>query len=133
MIRTDEEVREFMSSDYLPKSSPADIDRLLVLYPQDPALGSPFDTGDLNELTPQFKRLAALQGDLVFQAPRRFLLEHRSDKQKAFAFCKHKSLFHHVQRLTGSISSSEQEVQGDTQPWFGESLKAVGLLRSTEC
>ena len=30
--------------------------------------------------------MAALQGDLVFQAPRRFLLEHVSKTQTAFAF-----------------------------------------------
>lgn len=34
---------------------------LLALYPQDPAAGSPFDTGEQNALTPQYKRLAALQ------------------------------------------------------------------------
>lgn len=86
MTSTDEEVRSYISSNYLPVSPPADIDRLLVLYPQNPALGSPYDTGDLNQLTPQFKRLASIQGDLVFQAPRRFFLQHRSSKQKAFSF-----------------------------------------------
>ncbi|KAF7792591.1 hypothetical protein EIP86_003685 [Pleurotus ostreatoroseus] len=111
-ITTDEEVREFMSSDYLPKSSLADIDRLLVLYPQDPALGSPFDTGDLNELTPQFKRLAALQGDLVFQAPRRFLLEHRSDKQKAFAFLSKR--FKDTPNLGSSHGTDVQLAYGQT-------------------
>ncbi|KAF4622620.1 hypothetical protein D9613_009025 [Agrocybe pediades] len=48
--------------------------------------GSPYDTGVTNALTPQFKRLASLQGDLTFQAPRRFLLQNRSGKQTVFAF-----------------------------------------------
>jgi len=46
----------------------------------------------LNHLFPnfyfrsQYKRLAALQGDLLFQAPRRFLLEIISETQSAFAY-----------------------------------------------
>jgi len=31
--------------------------------------------------------MAAIQGDIVFQAPRRFLLENASKTQPAFAFC----------------------------------------------
>lgn len=49
-----------------------DIDRLLALYPDDPALGSPFGTG--NEtfgLGSEYKRMAALVGDVMTQAPRR--------------------------------------------------------------
>ncbi|KAI9059112.1 alpha/beta-hydrolase [Trametes sanguinea] len=56
------------------------------LYPNDPAAGSPFGTGDANELAPQFKRMAAFQGDAVFQAPRRFFLDQRSSKQPAWSF-----------------------------------------------
>ncbi|KAJ7053275.1 extracellular triacylglycerol lipase precursor [Mycena amicta] len=47
-------------------------DRLLELYPDVPALGSPFNTG--NEtfgLSSQYKRYAALLGDIMFQAPSR--------------------------------------------------------------
>ncbi|KAJ7595471.1 extracellular triacylglycerol lipase precursor [Mycena floridula] len=45
---------------------------LLNLYPDDPALGSPYNTG--NEtfgLSPEFKRISAIYGDLLFQAGRR--------------------------------------------------------------
>ena len=35
---------------------------------------------------PQFKRLAALLGDMTFQAPRRFLLEIASKTQPAYSF-----------------------------------------------
>jgi hypothetical protein len=37
-------------------------------------------------LRPEFKRLAAIQGDIVYQAPRRFLLENIPETQPAFAF-----------------------------------------------
>ncbi|KAF8964271.1 Alpha/Beta hydrolase protein [Flammula alnicola] len=41
--------------------------QLATLYPSDITQGSPFDTGILNALTPQFKRIAAFQGDGFFQ------------------------------------------------------------------
>ena len=50
----------------------ADVTELLKLYPDIPALGSPFGTG--NEtfgLSSQFKRASALNGDTVFQSQRR--------------------------------------------------------------
>jgi hypothetical protein len=44
--------------------------KLLDLYPQDPVAGSPFDTGDANQFSSQYKRLAALQvANLLFQLP----------------------------------------------------------------
>jgi len=58
----------------------------MVYYPQNITQGSPFDTGDSNALTPQFKRIAAFQGDAAFQAPRRFFLQQRSGSQNAWAF-----------------------------------------------
>ena len=62
----------------------------MALYPSDPAQGSPFDTGVDNALSPQYKRLAALQGDLAFQAPRRFFLRARADAhQRIWAFRTH--------------------------------------------
>ncbi|KAJ7216390.1 extracellular triacylglycerol lipase precursor [Mycena pura] len=47
--------------------------QLLALYPDIPALGCPFDTGnDTFGISPVFKQAAALLGDLVIQGPRRF-------------------------------------------------------------
>ena len=80
-----------MVSNYLPEANANDprIAELFKLYPSDPTQGSPFDTGYLNTLSLQYKRLAAIQGDLVFQAPRRFFLQNRADKQKTWAFCEY--------------------------------------------
>lgn len=50
------------------------IEATLLLYPNDPALGSPFDTGnDTFGLDPEFKRMSAIFGDYAFQALRRTL------------------------------------------------------------
>ncbi|KAI0298097.1 carotenoid ester lipase precursor [Multifurca ochricompacta] len=70
----------------LPNATDEEIDRLLTLYPEDVTQGSPYDTGLLNAITPQYKRTAALFGDLVFQAPRRFFLQQRSETQDTWSF-----------------------------------------------
>ncbi|KAI0754517.1 carotenoid ester lipase precursor [Daedaleopsis nitida] len=85
-VTTDETLRTYIRSNYIPEISDADMESILELYPEDITKGSPFDTGILNALTPQFKRMAAMQGDLVFQAPRRFFLEQTSAKQPTWAF-----------------------------------------------
>ncbi|THH17257.1 hypothetical protein EW146_g3519 [Bondarzewia mesenterica] len=85
-VTTDQEVHDYMSQIYLPTAPSADIDHLLELYTDNITEGSPFDTGTANALTPQYKRLAALQGDIVFQGPRRFLLQQRSGEQNTWSF-----------------------------------------------
>ena len=59
---------------------------MYTLYPNDPRQGSPFETGDENQLSPQYKRMSAIQGDLVFQAPRRFFVDTVSSKQPTWFF-----------------------------------------------
>ncbi|EKM49797.1 uncharacterized protein PHACADRAFT_131622 [Phanerochaete carnosa HHB-10118-sp] len=85
-ISTDAEVQTYFKTFYVPNATSSELDTMLQLYPQDPAQGSPFDTGDLNVLSPQYKRIAAILGDLVFQAPRRFFLTTQSSKQNTFVF-----------------------------------------------
>ena len=63
------------------------MDELLALYPQNVTQGSPYDTGNQNALTPEFKRIASILGDVVFQAPRRFFVQTVSDKQNTWSFC----------------------------------------------
>ncbi|PPQ98066.1 hypothetical protein CVT26_003292 [Gymnopilus dilepis] len=88
MSSTDAEFTSYIQQTLLPSANltSAELAQIASLYPSDPAQGSPFNTGVANALTPQFKRLAAFQGDLVFQAPRRFLLGARAGKQDVFAF-----------------------------------------------
>jgi acetylcholinesterase len=85
--RTTDELRAYLSEFFFPRASNSSIDKILELYPADPAQGSPFDTGANSTLgTPQYKRMAALLGDIAFQAPRRFFLDHQSSKQPTYAF-----------------------------------------------
>ncbi|KAH9970751.1 Alpha/Beta hydrolase protein [Lactifluus volemus] len=85
-ITTSADLHEYIATIILPDARREEIDKLLMLYPQDITQGSPFDTGEQNAITPQFKRNAAILGDIVFQAPRRFFLQQRSGKQKTWSY-----------------------------------------------
>ncbi|VDC05628.1 unnamed protein product [Peniophora sp. CBMAI 1063] len=85
-ITTEDELKEYILTYYAPGATDAEIKALLAAYPADVTKGSPFDTGALNAITPQFKRLAAMQGDFAFNAPRRFLLHQRASKQNAWSY-----------------------------------------------
>ncbi|KAF8838648.1 alpha/beta-hydrolase [Paxillus ammoniavirescens] len=85
-ITTDAQLEEYLRTYWLPDAPLTTIQELMQYYPADITQGSPFDTGILNALTPQFKRIAAFQGDAVFEAPRRFFLQNRSGKQPMWTF-----------------------------------------------
>ncbi|KAI0334608.1 carotenoid ester lipase precursor [Cubamyces sp. BRFM 1775] len=87
-ITTDAELAQFLKTNFLSHVPPSALARVLELYPADPAAGSPFGTGDAYNFTREYKRLAAFQGDLVFQGMRRFFLAQRArwSAQPAWSF-----------------------------------------------
>ncbi|TFY51461.1 hypothetical protein EVG20_g10993, partial [Dentipellis fragilis] len=85
-LSTTADTKQFLKSYMLPNATDYEIDLMLQYYPDNPILGCPFDTGGLNKLSQQFKRVAAIQGDVVFHGPRRFLLKHSADKQPSWSF-----------------------------------------------
>ncbi|KAH9889042.1 carotenoid ester lipase [Cubamyces lactineus] len=85
-ITTDEEFAAYVTNVYFPDAPKQNITRLLQLYPSNPALGSPFETGNEFAFTPEYKRLSAFQGDFIFHAPRRFLLDLQAGKQTVRSF-----------------------------------------------
>lgn len=85
-LSTDQETHDYIHSNYYSKASSSEITQLMQYYPPNPIVGSPFDTGDNNTLTPQYKRISALTGDIIFEAPRRFFLDYLSSTQPAWAF-----------------------------------------------
>ncbi|KAF7377302.1 Carboxylic ester hydrolase [Mycena sanguinolenta] len=85
-ITTDSKFVSYVHSNYLPTGTPAQIARVAELYPQDPAQGSPFGTESANQLTPEFKRVAAFEGDLVLTGLRRFFIQHASKRQNTWSW-----------------------------------------------
>ena len=87
MRSTDDEFSGYLIEAWFPGATPADLRIALQLYPSDPAAGSPFDTGFAYAFTPQYKRIAAVQGDWFFHGPRRLLLDNVSAKRTVYNFC----------------------------------------------
>jgi acetylcholinesterase len=86
LFSTDTQLAQYLQTYWFPTAPAAAIQQLLVYYPQDPTQGSPYNTGILNQLSSQYKRIASIQGDAAWQAPRRFFLQQRSSMQKTWAF-----------------------------------------------
>ncbi|KAI1341856.1 alpha/beta-hydrolase [Xylariaceae sp. FL0016] len=75
-ITTEAELVDYLYEYYFSSDATRDqIQALVDTYSANPAAGSPFNTGLLNIAYPQFKRLAAILGDLVFTLTRRVFLE----------------------------------------------------------
>ncbi|KAF8195109.1 Alpha/Beta hydrolase protein [Pholiota molesta] len=103
-VTTEQEFEQYVSSVFIPGASSSELAPLWSYYPSDPTDGSPFNTSVLNEITPQYKRIAAFQGDVVFQAPRRWFLEHLSGKQKLWSYLSHRRK---LTPVIGSYHSSD--------------------------
>ncbi|KAF8188779.1 carotenoid ester lipase precursor [Mycena galopus ATCC 62051] len=85
-ISSTAELVDYWQTYYFPNASKAEIAEAFAHYPSDPAAGSPFNTSDQNALTPHFKQYAAIMGDVVFQGPHRFFMQHRSDLQETWSY-----------------------------------------------
>ncbi|KAF8854842.1 alpha/beta-hydrolase [Acephala macrosclerotiorum] len=78
-ISTTAELVTYLQTYFFNDATTAQITSLVDTYPDDASDGSPFGTSILYEIYPQFKRLAAILGDLTFTLTRRvFLNVHTS-------------------------------------------------------
>lgn len=75
-ISTNQQLLQYLSTYFFADATTAQLGAFLDTYPEDITAGSPFRTGILNALYPQYKRIAAILGDLVFTLTRRGFLEY---------------------------------------------------------
>ncbi|RDW71658.1 carboxylic ester hydrolase-25 [Coleophoma crateriformis] len=73
-LTTTADVENYLSTIFFKDASTAQVQQLVVSYPDDPTAGSPFGTGMANNIYPQYKRLAAILGDATFTLTRRGFL-----------------------------------------------------------
>ncbi|KAF4576968.1 hypothetical protein EYR36_004952 [Pleurotus pulmonarius] len=64
-VTTSKEFKEYIKTLWLPKASRYNLNKIMKLYPEDIEQGSPYDTGTLNALSPQFKRFASFQAEYL--------------------------------------------------------------------
>ncbi|KAF1849356.1 lipase 3 precursor [Cucurbitaria berberidis CBS 394.84] len=74
-LTTTAEITTYLTSIFFNSASPTQIDQLVGSYQTITEDGSPFRTGLLNNIYPQFKRVAAMLGDFTFTLTRRIFLE----------------------------------------------------------
>lgn len=74
-ITNNEELVQYLNSLYFQDATTSQIEAFVATYPDDPSAGSPFRTGDANNIYPEYKRLAAILGDYAFNLERRMFLE----------------------------------------------------------
>ncbi|KAH0593279.1 hypothetical protein MHUMG1_09001 [Metarhizium humberi] len=74
-LTTTADIKEYFKTYWWPAVTEQQLNRLMELYPQDPTKGSPYGTGLLYAIPPQYKRLSSLIGDYSFEAQRRALLD----------------------------------------------------------
>ncbi|KAK7036379.1 carboxylic ester hydrolase, partial [Favolaschia claudopus] len=117
-VTTNAEFLEFAHS-YFPEASPETMSQLGRLYPDDPTKGSPFDTGNANQLSPEYKRISALSGDLFFTSPRRFLLQHASKRQPVWGWLNKVGKISNA--YLGALHASDAPI------WFTET-SSVGMV-----
>ncbi|KAK5124269.1 hypothetical protein LTR85_001972 [Meristemomyces frigidus] len=90
-ITTNAQLITYLAS-YFPgnPNAVADVTALVSNYPDQPLLGqpagSPFDTGSLNNIYPEFKRLAAILGDVTFTLTRRTYLSLVSSQVHSWSY-----------------------------------------------
>ncbi|KAL7757059.1 hypothetical protein ACKLNR_014052 [Fusarium oxysporum f. sp. zingiberi] len=108
-LTTDAEFRSYFKTYFFNNLSDEQVKEFTDLWPQDPAQGSPFDTGDAYVLGPQYKRLSAAIGDYTFQSGRRDLLQHTYQRQKAYTYLLDQQSFDRYERLPrfGNLSGLE--------------------------
>ncbi|KAK6518955.1 hypothetical protein TWF281_003646 [Arthrobotrys megalospora] len=74
-IKTIPQVVDYLKSYFFHGATTAQLQALVDTYPDVTTDGSPFRTGILNNWYPQYKRLAAILGDLTFTITRRAFLD----------------------------------------------------------
>lgn len=73
-ITTTEQIVDYLQSIFFFGASRTQLEELVATYPNITTDGSPFRTGDMNNWYPQYKRIAALLGDITFTITRRAFL-----------------------------------------------------------
>lgn len=130
-ITTDPQFENYVKTIFIPGATDEDLEPLWDAYTSDPAGGSPFNTSFAGALTPQYKRMAAFQGDAVFQAPRRFFLQHQSGKQPMWSYLSRRDKevpflgsFHSSDLLIGLLNDYVIQFANDYDPNLGDASDA---------
>jgi acetylcholinesterase len=117
-ITTIEDIVTYLDTFFFHHASTARLQELVNLYPDDPSAGSPFRTGPLNNIYPQYKRLAALLGDLVFTITRRVFLSWALQSNPSVPSWSYLSSYDYGTPVLGTFHASDIPVVYGQKPGF---------------
>ncbi|KAI0020421.1 alpha/beta-hydrolase [Xylariomycetidae sp. FL0641] len=107
-LTTTDEVVDYLHSYFFPAGATRElIADLVATYPDDPSVGSPFGTGTLNDVYPQFKRLAAMLGDFTFTLTRRLFLNKTHETNPDVPAWSYLSSYDHGTPILGTFHGSD--------------------------
>lgn len=87
-INTDADLRTYLLQRTGFDFPVATVDRIMELYPDDPAQGVPVDTGAERFAAEgwQYKRVAAIVGDVFYHGPRRYDVQHYAPRSPTYVY-----------------------------------------------
>jgi carboxylesterase type B len=106
-LTTKAEVSNYFSTVFFDKATTSQIDTLVGTYQDTIEDGSPFRTGLLNNLYPQFKRVAAILGDITFTLTRRVFLETASAVNPSVSSWSYLSTYDYGTPILGTFHASD--------------------------
>ncbi|EFR02273.1 lipase 4 [Nannizzia gypsea CBS 118893] len=106
-ITTTDQVVDYFHTYFFHGATKEQLKELVATYPDDPSAGSPFRTGILNQLYPQYKRLAAMLGDLVFTLSRRVFLNIANEKFPDVPSWSYLATYNHGIPVVGTFHASD--------------------------
>lgn len=127
-ISTTAQLITYLSTIFFNDATTAQIQALVATYPEDPSAGSPFRTGVLYNVYPQYKRIAALLGDLTFTLTRRLFLTKTSAAAPTVPSWSYLASYLYGTPVAGTYHSSDLNVAYGVTPGFpSESTQAYYL------
>ena len=106
-LTTTADIENYLSTLYFSNATPEVIQAIVGSYPDDPAAGSPFGTGQDNNWYPQFKRLAALLGDATFTLTRRIALNITNNVNPSIPSWSYLATYDHGTPILGTLHGTD--------------------------
>jgi carboxylesterase type B len=106
-ITTIAQLSTYLSTTFFHGASKSQIDALIATYPDTIFDGSPFRTAIFNNWYPQYKRIAAILGDLVFTLTRRSFLDMANTMNPTVPSWSYLSSFDYGTPLLGTFHASD--------------------------
>ncbi|OJJ30013.1 hypothetical protein ASPWEDRAFT_177744 [Aspergillus wentii DTO 134E9] len=106
-ITTTDEIVDYLSSIFFYEASRSTLEELVATYKDISEDGSPFRTSNLNNWYPQYKRLAAILGDLTFTITRRIFLSVANKVKPDVPSWSYLSSYDHGTPILGTFHGSD--------------------------